>query len=91
MGSSLLLGEILVKRGQIRRYQLEFALKLQEIYRGLRIHHSIGELLVDHRGLGSKSLNEALLYQEAQIEQSKKQHATLDAIEDEETETKIFV
>jgi hypothetical protein len=48
-------GELLVKRGQVRRYQLEFALKLQSAYRKIQKNIPIGEILVQHRAISNKT------------------------------------
>jgi len=57
------IGEILVQKGQIRRYQLDFALRLQNSYRKLSQPRRLGELLVAHRGVSQRIVDEALRVQ----------------------------
>lgn len=59
-----LLGQILLRRGQIRRYQLEFALRLQHNYRLQSKNFRLGEILEKHRATSHSSLSEALSRQE---------------------------
>lgn len=59
-----LLGELLVRRGQIRRYQLDFALRLQEAYQKISRNERLGEIFVDHRVLSDKAIHKALSQQE---------------------------
>lgn len=59
------LGEILLRRGQVRKYQLDFLLKLQTTLRNVLKPISIGELLIKHRAITTLALMEALAVQEA--------------------------
>lgn len=58
-----LLGEMLVRRGQIRRYQLNFALKLQEAYKKVARNERLGEIFVEHRVLSDRAIQKALEHQ----------------------------
>jgi hypothetical protein len=59
-----LVGEILIRRGQLRRFQLEFLLQVQQAYLGQsRKRIPIGQLLLEHRATQKKSLREALCLQ----------------------------
>lgn len=60
-----LIGEILLRRGQIRKYQLDFLLKLQTSMKHLMRPISIGELLIKHRAVTPLALTEALAVQES--------------------------
>lgn len=57
---SIALGELLLKRGQVRRYQLDFALRLQKAYQQIQKNLSIGEILVQHRAISDRTRNEVL-------------------------------
>jgi hypothetical protein len=59
------LGEILIRRGQVRKYQLEFLLGLQDMMKKLMKPISIGELLIKHRAVSALALVEALAVQES--------------------------
>lgn len=58
------LGEILIRRGQLRKYQLEFILKLQEMHKRIFKPAALGELLIKHRAVTALALTEALAVQE---------------------------
>jgi len=58
-----LIGEILLRRGQIRQYQLNFALELQSAYKKYSGQKQIGEILLQHRALSPVVLREALSIQ----------------------------
>lgn len=57
------LGEILLARGQMRKYQLDFLLTLQKAYHQKQRKPRLGDLLVQHRVLTENSLQEALQVQ----------------------------
>lgn len=83
------IGEILLRRGQVRRYQLSFALKLQKSYKNnARKEIQIGELLVKHRAVNPNSLADALILQRELPAESITQIVSkldLDDVESEET------
>lgn len=86
------LGEILLRRGQIRRYQLDFALKLQGSYLKMSQHRLLGKILTEHRAINPKTLERALeiqkeLPKESVTEVVKKINK---AVEDEESNTKLI-
>ncbi len=54
------IGEILLARGQIRKYQLDFILELQSAYKTRQRIIPLGELLIEHRALTTHALEEAL-------------------------------
>ena len=56
-------GDILVRRGKIRRFQLEFLLKLQKAYRKSGRPYRLGDLIRIHRVATPKVVNEALTIQ----------------------------
>lgn len=58
-----LLGEMLIRRGQVRRYQLDFALRLQEAYRKIQRNERLGEIFIEHRVLSDRAIQEALKFQ----------------------------
>jgi len=58
-----LLGDLLIRRGQIRRYQLEFLLELQDEYKRKNIPSRIGDLLVKHRAIKREVVEAAALIQ----------------------------
>ncbi len=59
-----LLGEILVRRRKIKKYQLDFCLRLQTAYKRCDRHPPIGRLLLLHRAITPKALADALETQE---------------------------
>lgn len=65
-----LLGEILVRRGQVRKYQLDFLLNLQQSMKKLMKPISLGELLIKHRAVSALALTEALAVQESMPKES---------------------
>lgn len=81
------IGEILIRRGQLRKTQLEFALQLQNaLQRWAKQAMRLGDILVKHRAISPLALNEALVFQEAasdSITDMLKQYA-----DEEESETK---
>lgn len=58
------LGDVLLHKGQIRKYQLEFCLSLQEAYRQGGRPFKLGEILVHHRVIDVSTLESALHVQE---------------------------
>lgn len=86
------IGEILLRRGQIRRYQLEFLLNLQSSYRRLsKKNILIGELLVKHRALVPRSLTDALSLQTELPHESVTQIISqMDLDSDDGEETKLL-
>ena len=58
------LGIILLKRGMVKKFQLDFIVKLQKAYRAVDRKEPLGELLIMHRALSPLHLNEALLIQD---------------------------
>lgn len=58
-----LIGDLLIRRGQIRRYQLEFLLELQDQYKKKNIPSRIGDLLVKHRAIKREVVEAAALIQ----------------------------
>jgi len=61
---SRLLGEVLINRGQLRKFQLEFILELQTAYKQIARPYKLGELLVKHRIISERALQEALNVQQ---------------------------
>ncbi len=59
-----LLGEVLLAKGQIRKYQLEFILQIQAGYQFMRDEIPLGQLLLKHRVVSENVLNEALNVQQ---------------------------
>ncbi len=59
-------GDILLKRGQVRRYQLDFALALQKAYRDIQKDIPIGEILVQHRAISDKTREDTVTMQNEQ-------------------------
>ena len=57
------IGDILVRRGKIRRFQLEFLLKLQKAYRMSGRPMRLGDLIKLHRVASPKTVKEALTIQ----------------------------
>ena len=53
-------GDILVRKGHVRRYQIEFLLDLQEAYRKANRRIKMGQLLTGHRVVTKDQLDEAL-------------------------------
>ncbi len=58
------LGDVLIHKGQIRKYQLEFCLSLQDAYRQGGRAFRLGEILVQHRVIDVSTLESALNVQE---------------------------
>lgn len=58
------LGEVLLAKGQIRKYQLEFILQIQAGYKFLKQEFPLGQLLLKHRVINEVTLYEALKVQE---------------------------
>lgn len=54
------LGEILLAKGQIRKFQLDFLLQLQNEYKNSQRQVRIGELLVKHRAITASAIEQAL-------------------------------
>lgn len=86
------LGEILLRRGQVRRYQLDFVLELQKSYElEVQQRHPLGELLIKHRATMPKSVEEALVLQKELPHESITQIVSrLDAEMDESDKTKLL-
>jgi hypothetical protein len=57
------IGEILIRRGKLRRFQLEFLLNLQRNYakNGRKIR--FGDLLLEHQLLETKQIDDVLVIQ----------------------------
>jgi hypothetical protein len=64
------IGEILIRRGQVRKFQLDFLLQLQKAYKKISKNWKIGELLIKHRALTPLALTEALAVQEEMPKES---------------------
>jgi len=58
-----LFGDILLRRGQVRRYQLEFALNLQKAYRDIHRDVKVGDILVQHRAISEKTREDTVSLQ----------------------------
>ncbi len=58
-----LFGDILLRRGQVRRYQLEFALNLQKAYRTIHRDFKVGDILVQHRAISEKTKDDIVTLQ----------------------------
>lgn len=86
------LGEILLRRGQVRRFQLEFLLDIQKAYfENSRKQIPIGQLLLDHRAVQEHSLKEALSLQtELPTESITQILALSDLDDDQENVTKLI-
>ena len=84
------LGELLIRRGQIRKYQLDFMLELQKSYSHLAHPVRLGQLLVQHRAIGQKGLTEALKAQETLPKESITEIVQRLSEESEEEETKLL-
>lgn len=78
------MGEILRRRGQIRRFQLDFVLMLQVAYRAVGRKIPLGEILVKHRAITPLSLQEALVMQENPSE------GLTDALKKMEVQDRVF-
>ena len=63
------IGEILIARGQVRKYQLEFLLSLQTAF-SQKHPMRIGELLVKHRAVTPAALEQALIIQKEASKES---------------------
>lgn len=86
------LGEILLRRGQVRRFQLEFLLDIQKAYfENSRKQIPIGQLLLDHSAIQEHSLKEALSLQtELPTESITQILAISDLDDDQENVTKLI-
>mgnify|MGYP000955671894 CR=1 FL=1 len=63
------LGEILLAKGQIRKFQLDFLLVLQKAYSSAKRHIRLGDLLLKHRVVTEATLLHTLKTQnEAPLE-----------------------
>jgi len=63
------LGQILIAKGQARKFQVEFLAELQEAYKKSHSRMKLGELLVKHRVISQEILESALIAQkEAPLE-----------------------
>jgi len=58
-----LFGDILLRRGQVRRYQLDFALNLQKAYRQIQRDIKVGDILVQHRAISHKTREDTVSLQ----------------------------
>ncbi|MBN8555906.1 MAG: hypothetical protein J0L93_10715 [Deltaproteobacteria bacterium] len=81
------IGEILMRRGQLRKFQLDFLLQLQKAYKKIAKNFKIGELLIKHRALTPLALTEALAVQEEMPRESITQ--ILKLLEGVNTQTKL--
>lgn len=84
------IGQILLHRGQIRGYQLEFALHLQKNYQKLNIQNPIGQILLEHRVLTQSTLRDALSLQKEIPYESVTQIVNALGLEEDGDETKII-
>jgi len=66
-GSKTYLGDLLVRRGKIRSYQLRFILRLQQAYKTISRPIRLGELLLAHRAIPQQCLQDALALQQAYV------------------------
>lgn len=83
-GTKTYLGDLLVRRGQVRSYQLSFLLQLQKAYRKISRPVKIGELLIAHRVLPGSLINEALALQQVYAHQGGDLSAVLQSLNQEE-------
>lgn len=58
------LGQILIAKGQARKFQIEFLAELQAAYKAARKPIKLGELLVSHRVISKEILESALITQQ---------------------------
>lgn len=84
------LGEILLKKGQVRRYQIDFLVSLQEAYRKKGIMRQIGELMVRHRAVNPRSLEEALRFQQEVSEEEGTDRISAFLSKEEDDKTKLM-
>jgi len=64
------LGAILLRRGKAKKFQVDFLLDLQMAYRKSNFEHKLGELLVSHRIITNRVLEDALMVQEEMPQES---------------------
>ena len=57
------IGEILIRRGKLRRFQLEFLLSLQKNYAKNGRKIMLGDLLVEHQILENEQVDDVLVIQ----------------------------
>ncbi|TVQ78655.1 MAG: hypothetical protein EA369_06535 [Bradymonadales bacterium] len=69
LSNSSRLGDLLVRRGQLRSYQLNFLLRLQQAYRAVARNFRLGELLVSHRAVELAVVEQGLALQKVYLRQ----------------------
>lgn len=86
-----LFGDILLRRGQIRRYQLQFALDLQKAYKAIAKDMRVGDILVEHGAISDKTREDTVTLQRELPKESITQIVQAMNFEDEVTQTKRLV